>query len=454
MALINIDSPEANGALSVCKVISGRGNQAFLVGGAVRDALMGREAHDFDVATSATPDQILRWFPKVIPTGIKHGTVTVMDDLGNKFEVTTFRGDGVYTDGRRPDRVYFSDNIEHDLARRDFTMNAIAFDPVNDRFCDPFGGAADICLKRIKAVGDPLARFREDGLRALRACRFHATLEFDIEARTIAAIPRTLDIYTLVSQERIAAEWFKIFENARLPSFAFQCMADTGLLWVTVPELEASVGCAQNKYHGFDVWNHTISVMDNCPSDPIVLLAALFHDVSKPECKGRHPQTGEATFYNHEERGAVVTREIMERMKFSNDQIDRVTHLIRHHLLPREALSAAGVRRWVRRVGPECIPQLMALAKADVLGKGPAQVKLDPADVDRFWDRVKDVNIDSPIVTKTSQLAVTGKDVMITLGIKPGPEIGLTLTRLLDYVTDNPDQNTRDGLIAKLEHWK
>jgi tRNA nucleotidyltransferase (CCA-adding enzyme) len=448
MAMIAIKDLNGQKAINLCRAIQANGKEAWLVGGAIRDLLMGREPADFDIATNATTDQIMRWFPKVIPTGVKHGTVTVVDGE-HSYEVTTYRGESGYSDGRRPDMTYSVHSIEEDLARRDFTINAIAYDPINDRFCDPFGGGADILLRRIKAVGDPMQRFAEDGLRCLRACRFAATLGFAIEDETREAIWRNREVYSKVSVERVVAEWKKAFK-AKLPSIAFWHMFYCGLLRITVPELNDSFECEQNKYHAYDVLNHVMYVVDACPKNENVQLAALFHDIAKPACKGVHPVTGQTTFYDHEEQGAVMTRDIMTRLKFPTEQIDKVCTLVRYHLLPHDKLSNAALRRWVRKVGAENVDELLDLAQADLDGKGPAEVQIPTDFVSSFRDRLKKLGEVAPIVSKTSQLAINGLDVMTALNMKPGPKVGQVLEQLLEYVTENPDNNTRENFLSFL----
>jgi tRNA nucleotidyltransferase (CCA-adding enzyme) len=432
-------------AVEVCRTIQSNNKEAYLVGGAVRDMLMGTTPGDFDIATSASTDQVMRWFSKVIPTGLKHGTVTVL--IGeHKFEVTTFRGESMYSNGRHPDFVYPVHSIEEDLSRRDFSVNAIAFDPLTEKFIDPFGGAADILLRRIKAVGDPMQRFAEDGLRCLRACRFAATLGFRIEYETSNAIWKNREVYEKVAVERVVAEWKKAFK-ADKPSIAFWHMFYNGLLDITMPELRASFMCQQNKYHAYDVLEHVMHVLDAAPKNELVQLAALFHDIAKPACKGVHPVTGQATFYNHEEKGADMTKEIMTRLKFSTDEIEKVSTLVRHHLLPHDRLSNAALRRWVRKVGAENVDELLDLAQADLDGKGPAEVQIPGNFVSEFRDRLKALGEVAPIVSKTSQLAINGKDVMVALDIGPGPDVGKVLAELLEYVTEFPERNTRELLL-------
>jgi tRNA nucleotidyltransferase (CCA-adding enzyme) len=411
---------------------------------------MEREAHDFDIATNARPEQVAALFPRSIETGLKHGTITVM--LGGEgFEVTTFRGEGVYSDGRRPDEVQFLNSIEEDLARRDFTMNAIAFDPLRGSYCDPFGGVTDIERKVIRAVGVPLERFTEDGLRVLRAIRFMVSLDFSLDLATVQAIPNpeSLTTFSRVSAERVTDEWFKIMKS-RKPSPAFQVMADLGLLALIVPEMIPMIGCGQNKYHAFDVWKHTMETVDACPSgDPVLRWGALFHDIGKPASKGAHPVHGDATFYNHENIGAEMMDTLLPRLKLSGEDASRITHLVRHHFIRYESSwPAATVRRWIRKVGLDSVTSLCTLARADIAGKGPARVQLEEDIINELESRVANMKITEVIPTSTKVLTINGNDVMKHLGIGPGPTIGKVLNALLEVVTDNPDANTRDNLLA------
>ena len=436
-------------ALKICRMLQRSGFQSYIVGGAVRDSLLGREVHDWDIASDARPEQVVSLFRHVIKTGMKHGTVTVMMS-DEAYEVTTFRGDGTYSDGRRPDSVQFLDTIEEDLARRDLTVNAIAYDPLRNLYVDPWGGMKDLSARTLRAVGNPLQRFSEDALRMLRAARFSATLGFTIEESTLKAISilRSLEG---VSPERIRDEIMKAM-TAESPSRAFRVMVDTGILAKILPTFMPMVGCTQNKYHEFDVWEHTLRVVDACPpSDPILRVAALLHDVGKPASKGSHPVTGDATFYDHENIGAELSQEILESLRFSTDEINRVTHLVRHHFVRYETdWSSPTLRRWIRKVGLEHIPSLVTLARADIAGKGSANTPLEVSVVDHLEDRVRNMKDTEVIPTSTSVLAINGKDVMEELGISPGPVVGKVLNKLLEIVTDNPDLNTRESLLKIL----
>ncbi|MCC6522171.1 MAG: hypothetical protein IT373_05875, partial [Polyangiaceae bacterium] len=261
--------------VGICRRLREHGKRGWVVGGCVRDLLMARPAKDWDVATNARPDEVQRIFPRVVPTGIQHGTVSVL--IGRvPYELTTLRGERGYSDGRRPDEVVFLDDIVEDLARRDFTFNAIAIDPIEGQLIDPFDGRRDLATRTLRAVGMPADRFAEDGLRVLRAARFSATLGCSIDPSTEHAMGAdvALATYARVSAERVHDEWLKIMAAER-PSVAFEIMRRTGMLAITCPELCEGVDCEQNRWHGFDVWRHTLAVVDACEGDDILRVAAL-----------------------------------------------------------------------------------------------------------------------------------------------------------------------------------
>src|SRR3954471_12042550 len=352
--------------LGICRRLREKGKRGWIVGGCVRDLLRGEPAKDWDVATDARPDEVVGMFKKVIPTGIQHGTVTVVL-RGVHYEVTTLRGEGAYTDGRRPDKVEFVDDITADLARRDFTFNAMAIDPVDGHLIDPWSGRRDLDARVLRAVGDAMERFAEDGLRVLRAARFSATLECAIDPDTELAMraPRSLDTFRKVSAERVRDEWLKAM-HAKRPSVAFEAMRRTDLLGISCPELLESVGCTQNKWHAYDVWGHAMACLDACKPDPIIRTAALFHDVAKPRTRAFSDKTQDYTFYEHERVGAELADPILTRLRFSNEERARVVGLVRHHLICYSPdWSDAAVRRWLRRVTPELAPDLYAIGVAD-----------------------------------------------------------------------------------------
>lgn len=423
-----------------------RGRRAWVVGGCVRDLFLGRESADWDLCTDARPDELMKIFPRAIPTGIAHGTVTVLV-AGKGYEVTTLRGEATYSDGRRPDAVHFVDDITADLARRDFTVNAIAIEPETGTVIDPFEGRRDLEARVLRAVGDARERFSEDGLRVLRAARFVATLEMELEPSTLAAIAPTLDTYRKVSAERVRDEWVKTMKAAR-PSRAFDVMQKTGILAVTCPELVEGVGVEQNKWHAYDVWRHGMECMDACVGDPVLRIAALLHDVGKPRTRAFSDKTQDFTFYEHERIGAEIADPICARLKFSNEERARIVHLVRHHLFHYNAeWGDAAVRRWIRRVSPERLEDLYRLNEADVRAKGKdATPDLDA--LTRLKAHVEAVMAAGDALS-VRDLKINGRDLMTSLGLKPGPVLGRVLNELLEEVLTDPSLNERERLLER-----
>lgn len=432
--------------LGICRRLRERGKRGWIVGGCVRDLLRGQPAKDWDVATDARPDEIMASFRKVIPTGIQHGTVTVVV-RGVPYEVTTLRGEGAYSDGRRPDRVEFVDDITADLARRDFTINAMAIDPVDGHLIDPFGGQKDLAAKVIRAVGDPHERFAEDGLRVLRAARFAATLEgsLDVETERAMGTARSHQTFQRVSAERVRDEWLKAM-RARRPSTAFEIMRRTELLGITCPEMLESIGCEQNRWHAYDVWGHAMACLDACKPDPILRVAALMHDIGKPRTRAFSEKTQDYTFYDHERVGAEMAWPILTRLRFSNEERARIVALIRHHLICySDDWTDAAVRRWVRRVTPALAPALYELGLADALGKG-RDASGDIANIERLKARVEAL-LAAGAALSVKDLAINGNVLMKELALPPGPLVGETLERLVELVTEEPAANTRERLL-------
>jgi tRNA nucleotidyltransferase (CCA-adding enzyme) len=442
--------------LDLCRRLRESGHRAWVVGGCVRDHVLdvlrdrgaGAESvrNDWDVATDAHPDQVTQLFRRVIPTGIKHGTVTVLlGDVG--YEVTTLRGGTTYSDGRRPDSVYFVDDIVADLARRDFTINAMAYDPLEDQLIDPFDGIDDLERGVLRAVGDPAARFAEDGLRVLRAARFVATLEVEIEHETARAIEPSLASYAKVSPERIREEWVKSMK-ARAPSRAFSVMKDHGMLAISAPEMLESVDCEQNRFHAFDVWGHAMACLDACPENAVLRMAGLLHDIGKPRSRAFSDKTRDYTFYDHERIGAEMVEPLLARLRFSNDERARIVGLVRHHLICYdESWSDAAVRRWIKRVSPELLDDLYALNRADVLGKG-RDASDDLERLGQLQARVK-VLMAQGTAMSVRDLDVDGNVLMKELGRSPGRWLGDVLAALLDEVIERPELNQREALLAR-----
>jgi tRNA nucleotidyltransferase (CCA-adding enzyme) len=432
--------------LDVVRRLQDAGHRAYIVGGAVRELLRGLETQDWDVATSAVPERVAPLFARVVPTGLRHGTVTVLTAAG-PCEVTTFRVEQGYADARHPDGVEFVDTVEADLARRDFTVNAMAWDPVAGRLVDPFDGTRDLHRRVIRCVGDPLERFREDGLRPIRAARFAATLEFEVEEATMRALPGARDQVARIAAERVREE-LRGMLAAREPSRGFEVLRRAGLLAVWLPELAECIAVTQNRYHAYDVYYHTLHTCDAAPAGkPVVRLAALFHDVGKPRTRIERDD-GEATFYNHQFVGAGMTEEAMARLRFPKEEAQRVAHLVREHMFDyRPEWSDAAVRRFVRSVGVENVADLFDLRLADNRGNGLKQGF--PHYLEELAARVNALLARQEALT-VQDLAVDGRDVMRELALTPGPRVGEVLGRLLEAVLEDPALNERERLLERL----
>ena len=423
------------------------GERALLVGGSVRDVLLGRATdRRWDVSTSLVPARVRERFARTEPIGERHGTVLVLEQ-GLEVECTTFRREGEYADARRPIEVWFTRDPLEDLARRDLTVNALAFDPGRGELLDPFGGARDLARRLLRAVGDPLDRFREDALRPLRVARLAATLEMDIEPETRAALGEVRDRAPQLSAERVREELDKML-RAQKPTVGLEVLREAHLLELWLPELAACRGVPQNRFHAYDVYFHSIYSCDAARPDKLeVRWAALLHDIGKPGARAE--RDGEGTFHGHEELGARLADHRLEELRFSNASRERIVHLVREHMFDyREQWSDAAVRRFVRRVGPEAIADLFDLRMADSLGNGLKQPDTGRlAALARRVDRM----LASAAALDIRDLAVDGRDVMRVLGLPSGPEVGRVLERLLEEVLEDPSLNTTERLGARLE---
>lgn len=443
--MIKDQSSELYIPVSVRRVLETLGNagfEAYLAGGPVRDLVMGGFPSDWDAATSARPLETsalfrLNGFP-VIETGLKHGTVTVLSDP-DAVEITTFRAEGPYSDGRHPDSVEFIKDIGADLSRRDFTVNAMAYSPAAG-LLDPFGGIEDIAEGVIRCVGDPKERFREDGLRILRALRFAAQLGFEIEERTSDAIRSEKNLLSSVSPERVQAELKKLVAGRN----AEQVLLDyPDVLGVVIPEILPLVGFDQkNPHHIYDVYTHSVKAASNVPARPDVRLAALFHDIGKPQCFALDEQ-GIGHFPGHPETGEEIALGILKRLKFDNRTAEKVSKLVALHGYRPEALEKS-VRRALIKVGEEDFADWLAVRRGDVLALAPEyQSELDGL------DEVERLAIDvlaGDECLRISDLAIDGKDIM-ALGVPEGPEVGRILDLCLEAVLEGGLKNVREELL-------
>jgi tRNA nucleotidyltransferase (CCA-adding enzyme) len=418
--------------------LAARGHAAYVVGGCLRDALLGRRPADWDLTTDAAPERIQALFPKALYEN-RFGTV-VVHHRGALYEITTFRRDVSYTDHRHPDEVAFGTSIEEDLARRDFTVNAMAWGgrPAGERgFVDPHGGRADIERRLLRAVGDPDQRFGEDALRMIRAVRLAATLEFEVEPATLAAVGRNAKLAAALSGERILAELQKLLAAPR-PSIGLRLMMATGLLAVVSPDLAEQAGIAQNKIDGEDLWDHTLRTVDAAPNRPVVRLAALLHDIGKPST------LSDGHFVGHDVEGAIRARSFLERLHSPRTLQEGVAHLIGQHMFTYEpAWTDPAVRRFIRRVGPGSVDDLLALREADNAGSG---LPVTAGRIEELRARVT-AEIAAGLVIRREQLAIDGTDLMAEFGLAQGPLLGSVLEELTERVVAEPALNDRGALL-------
>jgi putative nucleotidyltransferase with HDIG domain len=432
----------------IASVFNNNGKEIYLVGGAVRDMIRGEDIHDWDLATNALPEEVTdivrRAGGKVIPTGIKHGTVTALYKK-HSAEITTFRTESNYSDGRRPDQIRYAAKIEEDLSRRDFTMNAIALRLPNGEIVDPFNGTDDIKAGIIRCVGNADERFNEDGLRPLRAVRFSAQLGFEIEQTTLDAIHGALSVSAKVSWERVRDEIDKILA-APVPSRGFRLMEKTGLLNLFLEELAACRDIEQKGFHQFDVLDHSLLACDYAAGKNYsreVRLSALLHDVGKPLVR-KMDESGVWTFYRHEEKSAEMCRKIMNRLRYPNAVIDSVCHLIKEHMFHyTDDWTDAAIRRFIARIGEANLGDMYYLRYADVYAFSGKEA--DPSYLADLKNRVNKT-LECGRAFTIKDLSVSGNDLM-AIGIQSGKIMGVILKELLETVLDDPAQNTREKLL-------
>lgn len=420
------------------------GYEAYAVGGCVRDSVLDRSPDDWDITTSATPKQVKDLFCHTVDTGLAHGTVTVLIS-GEGFEVTTYRIDGKYEDGRHPKDVTFTPNLSEDLKRRDFTINAMAYSPAAG-LVDKFGGMQDLQRHRIRCVGEPAQRFNEDALRILRAVRFSAQLGFKIEDNTRKAIQELAPTLSRISAERIQTELVKLLMSPR-PAMIREAY-ETNITAVILPEFDAMMHTSQNNpHHMFSVGEHTLETLRYAEEDRILRIAALLHDVGKPAVRTTD-EKGIDHFNGHHKTGAKLTRNILKRLKFDNETTDQVERLVYWHdtrTQPEERL----VRRAVYRIGEDLFPRLLKLQYADTMAQSGwyRQEKLRRLEeVGMLFEKI--ISEQQCISLKT--LKLSGGD-LIALGMKPGPEIGIVLQEALEQALDDPSRNTREYMLAFAE---
>ena len=437
---MKIDLPEW--AERVLSTLNGAGYEAYAVGGCVRDALLGRPIHDIDVTTSATPEAVKAAFvgTPVIETGIKHGTVTVLMDH-HPVEVTTYRSESGYADGRHPDSVTFGCSLADDLSRRDFTVNAMAYHP-DEGLVDRFGGQADLDNRVIRCVGEPKRRFEEDALRVLRALRFSSVLDFSIDPATADAIHECAPRIRLVSVERIASEFTRFLTGPRAGSLLREF---SDVIGVFLPEFLPAVGFDQHNYHHkYTVYDHISAVVDAAPADPILRLAALLHDVGKPRCFSLDGE-GVGHFYGHATLSAEIADEVLHRLRLDNHTIDEVVRLIRYHDGPIDEDKRA-VRRKMAKLGEENFFRLLALQRADCMGQADwLSDRLAHYDA---LERIAREICEAEECLSVSKLAVNGHD-LIALGYQ-GRAIGDALHTLLEAVLSEQVENEKNALIVFL----
>jgi tRNA nucleotidyltransferase (CCA-adding enzyme) len=428
------------------------GFEAYIVGGCVRDFLLDQEPKDWDVTTNAKPEEIQKVFPNsfyennFLTVSVK--TVSTDEKLKN-IEITTYRLEAEYSDKRHPDQVKYAKTLQEDLARRDFTINALAMD-LNKKVTDLFDGKTDLKNKIIRTVGNPEERFSEDALRMLRAVRFATTLNFFIEEKTAKAIKKNSVWLEAVSKERIRGEFIKII-MADKAADGVELLRELGLLKYIVPELLENYGVSQNKHHIYDCYQHAVKALEYTAKkkyNMYVRLASLLHDIAKPKVKAG--QGEDATFYNHEIVGAKMTFQILNNLKFSKKEVEKITKLVRYHLFYYnvDEVTESSVRRLVKNVGFENMEELLQVRQADRIGSGVP--KAEPYKL-RHLKYIIDKVSQDPISAK--MLKINGNDLINILNMKPGPKIGQILDILLGYVLDNPKNNDRDFLekeVAKL----
>lgn len=437
--------------IDICKTLAASGFEAYLVGGCVRDLLIGREPKDWDVTTNAKPEDIQRIFPETFYEN-DFGTVGVVtqaeDPRVKVIEITPYRIEGKYSNARHPDEVRFSEKLEDDLSRRDFTINAIAYDPLHMKLVDMHGGMEDIRRKTLVTVGNAQERFAEDALRMLRAIRIAAELDFSIDPATIQGIATNAEQLAKISRERVRDELIRIVMSPR-PLQAIYMAQKLGILKYMIPELEEGIGCDQNQAHSFDVFEHLLRSLQHAADKgwPLeVRLAALMHDIGKPRTREHSEEKGDWTFHGHDVVSAKMAKKILTDLRFPTETTEKVRLLVRWHMFfsDTEIVTLAAVRRLIARVGTENIEDLVNLRVCDRIGTG--RPKEHPFRLRKYMSMIEEAMRDPVSV---AMLKVDGKKVMEISHEKPGPRIGWILHALLEEVLDEPQKNTDEYMASR-----
>ena len=429
------------GAVTILKKLQNSGYEAYVVGGCVRDSLLGRSPKDFDITTNCLPEEVISIFKsthKVIPTGLKHGTVTILDE-GIPYEVTTFRIDGEYLDNRHPEKVQFTSSLKDDLARRDFTINALAYNNENG-LIDCFGGVNDLKNKIIKCVGNASDRFNEDALRMLRAIRFQAELNFKLDRDISDSIPNLSGNIKNISIERIRDEFNKII---LADAFKIEELDNLGLLKQFIPEFRICLRTKQNNiYHVFNVGEHILCSINNIEDNLVLKLTMFFHDIGKPNCLSTD-EKGVDHFYKHPKESVKIAKEILTRMKYDNKTIDRVLVLVEYHDM--QIVSKKQIRRLLNKIGEDNLIDLLKVKEADMKAQNLDFYDGRHNELETVRTEINSI-LEEEQCFKLKDLKINGKD-LIKMGIDPGKEIGIVLNALLDKVLENPELNTKEKLI-------
>lgn len=432
--------------------LNSAGFEAYLVGGCVRDLLLGRTPKDWDITTNATPEQIQPLYEETFYENVYGtvGVVTKSDDPSLKvIEITPYRTEGKYTNARHPDEVRWSSHLSDDLRRRDFTINAIAYDPVSGQLVDEHGGQEDLRHKRLVSVGEAQDRFAEDALRMLRAVRLSAELDFVLDGATAAGIASRAENLAQISRERVRDEFVRILESDR-PMQAIFVAQKLGILKYIIPELEEGIGCEQNQAHSFDVFEHLLRAMQHAADEKwplVVRLSALLHDIGKPATRRWSDEKKDWTFHGHDMVSARMSRKILADLRMPKDLSQKVESLVRWHMFfsDPDTITLSAVRRVITRVGPDNIQDLLKLRVCDRIGTG--RPKAHPFRLRKYMSMVDEAMRD-PI--SVGMLKINGEGIQ-KLGEKPGPRIGWVLHALLEAVLDDPSQNTEDLLTERAQ---